>query len=476
MCDRYIGSSIAYQGYGRGLDVDIVRAVSGWAAGGLWPDLVVLLVVPDDVAARAHRRRRGTASRRQGSEFHRRVARGFAEQADDEPDTWVVVDGTGSVDEVHERVLDAVDDVLGRSAMSGTGHDVDLWSEVVGQDAAVEQLRAAAASPVHAYLIVGPEGSGKRAAARAFAADLLAAGLDDRRGGARPAPGRRPRRTRRSPWSSAKGPRSPRSRPTRSCASSSLAPPEGDLQVIVLVDFHLVGVAAPKLLKSIEEPPPTTVFVVLAEEITPELVTIASRCVQVDLAAVPEHLLVDRLVADGVEPGDGACRRVRRRRQPVARPAAGPRPRGGRAARRLVRGAGAPRRDRCDRGRRWPTSCWDRSTACSNRSPRSRPRRWRGSSPGSRRPSIEPRKGDLKRLEDRHKREQRRVRVDELRSGLATLVGRYRDELAAGGSHEDFLAAADAVQELCDGLVFNPNEGLQLRALMVRLPALRLDH
>ena len=62
--------------------------------------------------------------------------------------------------------------------MSGIGHDLDLWSEVVGQDAAVEQLRAAAASPVHAYLIVGPEGSGKRAAARAFAADLLADGLD----------------------------------------------------------------------------------------------------------------------------------------------------------------------------------------------------------------------------------------------------------------------------------------------------------
>lgn len=112
VCDRYIGSSVAYQGYGRQLDVDIVRAVSGWAAGGLWPDVVVLLHVPPQVAAE----RIGAARDRieaAGDDFHRRVAEGFAAQADDEPDTWVVVDGTGSPAEVHQRVLDAVDDVLG---------------------------------------------------------------------------------------------------------------------------------------------------------------------------------------------------------------------------------------------------------------------------------------------------------------------------------------------------------------------------
>jgi DNA polymerase-3 subunit delta' len=49
----------------------------------------------------------------------------------------------------------------------------DLYAAVVGQDRAVEQLRAAARSPVHAYLLVGPAGTGKRAAARAFAAELL---------------------------------------------------------------------------------------------------------------------------------------------------------------------------------------------------------------------------------------------------------------------------------------------------------------
>ena len=112
VCDRFIGSSVAYQGYGRGLDIDIVRAVSGWAAGGLWPDLVIVLTVPREESAR----RTGGARDRieaAGDAFHDRVAAGFLAQAEDEPETWVVVDGTGSPDEVEERVLDAVADVLG---------------------------------------------------------------------------------------------------------------------------------------------------------------------------------------------------------------------------------------------------------------------------------------------------------------------------------------------------------------------------
>jgi hypothetical protein len=82
----------------------------------------------------------------------------------------------------------------------------------------------------------------------------------------------------------------------------------------------------------------------------------------------------------------------------------------------------------------------------------------------------QPMKKDLKRIEDRHKREQRRVRTDEFRSGLAALVQCYRDQLAAGGPVEDFVTVADRVQALCDGLAFHPNEGLQLRSLLVNCP------
>lgn len=117
VCDRYIGSSVAYQGHGRGLDVDMVRAISGWAVGGLWPDLTILLTVPADVA----RARRGASTDRieaAGEEFHRRVDEGFRAQAEDEPEHWIEVDGTGTPDEVAERVLDALDEMLG-SEMSG---------------------------------------------------------------------------------------------------------------------------------------------------------------------------------------------------------------------------------------------------------------------------------------------------------------------------------------------------------------------
>lgn len=354
--------------------------------------------------------------------------------------------------------------------MSGIGHDLDLWSEVVGQDAAVEQLRAAAASPVHAYLIVGPEGSGKRAAARAFAADLLADGLDT----VEAARARRLAAAEAHPSLTVierEGASITKEQADEVVRRSSLAPPEGDLQVIVLVDFHLVGVAAPKLLKSIEEPPPTTLFVVLAEEITPELVTIASRCVQVDLDAVSEHLLIERLEADGVDPGaarvaaSGAGGSLSRARLLARDPEAAERRAAWYAAPDRLDGTGATAAAVADEllgsidGVLEPLAVQQSEELARFLT-------------GFEAASIEPRKGDLKRLEERHKREQRRVRVDELRSGLATLVGRYRDQLMAGGSPEEFLAAAEAVQELCDGLVFNPNEGLQLRALMVRLPDL----
>jgi dTMP kinase len=107
--DRYSGSSLAYQGYGRGLPINEVRCVSDWATGGVEPDLVILLDVSHSETADRMRATGVDPDRleAEGAEFHRRVAEGFLTLAQSEPG-WVVVDGDGPVHEVAERVATAV--------------------------------------------------------------------------------------------------------------------------------------------------------------------------------------------------------------------------------------------------------------------------------------------------------------------------------------------------------------------------------
>lgn len=111
VCDRYLYSSIAYQGHGRGLTVSEVRDLSGWATEGLLPDLVVLLTVPADLAAT----RLGSNLDRfesAGEGFHERVATGFAELAAGDPERFVVIDGSAPVDVVAAQVWAAVEERL----------------------------------------------------------------------------------------------------------------------------------------------------------------------------------------------------------------------------------------------------------------------------------------------------------------------------------------------------------------------------
>lgn len=109
VCDRFSGSTVAYQGYGRGLDPDELRRLSSWSAGGVEPDVVVLLRL-DSSSAEARRDGRGSMDRIEGEgrDFASRVASGFSAQAADDPDRWRVVDGSGSIDEVASRVWEAV--------------------------------------------------------------------------------------------------------------------------------------------------------------------------------------------------------------------------------------------------------------------------------------------------------------------------------------------------------------------------------
>ncbi len=105
VCDRYSPSTIAYQGAGRDLGFDEVAHVSDVAAGGLAPDVVVVLDVPDDVAeARVAQDR--DRFERAGDAFHARVRAAYRELS--ARFGWVVVDGTGSVDDVAERLYAVV--------------------------------------------------------------------------------------------------------------------------------------------------------------------------------------------------------------------------------------------------------------------------------------------------------------------------------------------------------------------------------
>ena len=111
--DRFSGSTLAYQGYGRGLDLEELKRLVSWATAGVTPDLNVLVDVPLDVA-RA-RRRSGEDDRLESLDeaFHERVRRGYLALAEADPARWVVVDGVGDLLDVAERLRTAVVSRLG---------------------------------------------------------------------------------------------------------------------------------------------------------------------------------------------------------------------------------------------------------------------------------------------------------------------------------------------------------------------------
>ncbi len=346
-----------------------------------------------------------------------------------------------------------------------TAVDADLFLAVVGQERAVAQLRAAAADPVHAYLFVGPSGSGKRAAAHAFAAALLSPpGADREQRDARLAlAGTHPDLLvveREGASISAK-------QADDIVRAASLSPIEGDRKVLVLDEFHLMTAAvAPKLLKTIEEPPAATIFVVLADDVPPELVTIASRCVRIDFGPVPAALVESTLVEEGVEASSAR----------LAAAAAG----GDLDRARLLAGDGelATRRQtwhdipkRLDGSGATVAAIVDEVLQLIDNAaePLAKRQKEEAEQLQARIESLGERGSGRKELEDRHKRELRRHRTDELRFGLATLAGAYRDRLVAGGTRED-ARAVDQIQGLLEELIRNPNETLQLQALLLQLP------
>ena len=108
ICDRFIDSTVAYQGYGRGLDISLIDRLNREATGGLKPDLTVLIDLPVEEAFRRISDRRKDRMESEALEFHRRVREGFLKLSKREPERFLVLDGTKSVEELHRRILSEV--------------------------------------------------------------------------------------------------------------------------------------------------------------------------------------------------------------------------------------------------------------------------------------------------------------------------------------------------------------------------------
>lgn len=107
LCDRFSDSTLAYQGYGRGVDLDALRSMNATACDGVEPDLVLLIDLPVGAARERLRERQSAADRieRESDEFHERVRRAFLELAD-ESLRHVVVDGMAAPERVlHEASI-----------------------------------------------------------------------------------------------------------------------------------------------------------------------------------------------------------------------------------------------------------------------------------------------------------------------------------------------------------------------------------
>lgn len=347
-----------------------------------------------------------------------------------------------------------------------------IWSHVVGQDSAVDRLTASANDPVHAYLFIGPPGSTKIEAARAFAALLLDPSGDPMSRTSRLAlGGEHPdvievHRT---------GAAMVKDQATDIIRKAATSPTEGSRKVLVLHDFHVLNAeAAARLLKSIEEPPPSTVFIVLADQLPLELVTIASRCVRIDFRPISADLLESTLRSEGI-PHDVAV--------DAAASAGGDLDRARLLASDpqlvLRRHAFASVASRLDGTGTAVAAIVDELM---------------GLIDAAAEPLVERQDSELADLEarvaqtgergsgrkdlaDRHKRELRRHRTDELRSGLSTLAGVYRDAAIRETDRRAAacLTAVDQLHTAMASLERNPNEALLLQNLLMHLPGVRAE-
>ncbi|MEA2570237.1 MAG: dTMP kinase [Acidobacteriota bacterium] len=116
LCDRYTDATLAYQGFGRLLNLDQLRTLNDWATDSLRPDLTLVFDLPEEEGLTRARSRNASASTDEGRfeaedlRFHRRVREGYRSLAVAEPKRFAVIDAHGSVDEVFARTRAAIEE------------------------------------------------------------------------------------------------------------------------------------------------------------------------------------------------------------------------------------------------------------------------------------------------------------------------------------------------------------------------------
>ncbi len=114
ICDRYADSTMAYQGYGRRLDLAVVAAVNGVGTMGLIPDLTVLLDMPVEEGLARKRGKMQDRFEGEAITFHQRVRKGYLKLAAAEPERWLVIDAEKSKEDIAEEIWQRVSKLLPR--------------------------------------------------------------------------------------------------------------------------------------------------------------------------------------------------------------------------------------------------------------------------------------------------------------------------------------------------------------------------
>ncbi|ABO48609.1 thymidylate kinase [Desulforamulus reducens MI-1] len=114
LCDRYIDSTLAYQGYGRGMDISFLAQINELASGGLMPNITILLdLPPEEGLQRSRKDRPADRLENESLTFYHKVRSGYLEMAKRKPDTYLVLDARQTMEQLHRQICCRVGGLLG---------------------------------------------------------------------------------------------------------------------------------------------------------------------------------------------------------------------------------------------------------------------------------------------------------------------------------------------------------------------------